>query len=124
MGMYDYVKCECELPDPEVQNEEFQTKAFDNRMGYYTITTSGVLIHHQTIWEPVPEEERPYYGKPEWKKDGFYRVAGSIRTVHVRDVEMDFHGIFHFYKSKGNDWYEYKAKFTDGQLVQIEKVNR
>ena len=44
-------------------------------------------------------------------------------------VDIAFHGILNFYtydKSPGErdvaEWYEYDAKFTDGQLVSITRV--
>ena len=121
MGMFDYIKCEYPLPDKEVQNHDFQTKDFDNAMDCYTITADGKLILHKHIWKAVPEEERPYYGEPEWEEGGFYQVAGSIKSVHVGDEVVDFHGIIRFYAMRGDERYEYKAKFTDGILVELKR---
>ncbi len=80
MGMFDEIRCEYPLPDAAMQDATFQTKSFDRDMTHYTITADGQLIHHTVQWESVPEEERPYYGRPEWDKP-FLRVAGSIKTI-------------------------------------------
>lgn len=122
MGMYDHIKCEYPLPDKEVQKETFQTKDFDNVMEDYTITTSGVLIRHKTIWEPVPEEERPYYGKPEWNESPFFQIAGSIKTIPIGDEEIPYHGMVQFYTIYNGTFYEYQAKFTDGLVVEIKRI--
>lgn len=129
MGMFDEIRCEYPLPDQGVQDEVFQTKSFHREMDRYTITADGRLIHHMTRWESVPEEERPYYGKPEWDKP-LHQVFGSIKTVPVGDVEIPFHGDVYFYTSRGEaqtesfEWFEYQARFTDGKLQWVKRVER
>ena len=99
MGMFDTIKCEYPLPDLAMPNVEFQTKSFENVMDSYTITTAGRLIHHVHRWKSVPEEERPYYGKPEWDENPIFQMMGSLRTEHVEDVDTEFHGIIHSLQS-------------------------
>jgi hypothetical protein len=127
MGMFDDLKCEYPLPDPEVQDKWFQTKDFNCHMDKYTITKEGRLIWHQTRYEDVPEEERPNYGKPAW--DGFLgKFQGSIRAVPVADIDMQYHGVVNFYTSSGDYkkqdfvWYEYEAIFTHGQVEEIRRI--
>jgi hypothetical protein len=129
MGMFDEIRCEYPLPDAIVQDETFQTKSFDRDMAHYTITADGRLIHHTVRWESVPEEERPYYGRPEWDKP-FFRVAGSIKTIPTGDSEVPYHGDVYFYTSRGEpqtesfEWFEYQARFTAGKLQWIKRVER
>lgn len=128
MGMFDNVKCEWPIEEP-VQNEVFQTKSFGDGyvggfMDDYTITKEGRLIHHKTTYEVVPEEERPYWGKPEWKKNPLMQVCGSMRAVHVEDVDTDYHGDVVIYTIIGNTWHEYKFRFTDGKVTNVDQVFR
>ena len=110
-----------------MQDEVFQTKSFHREMDRYTITADGRLIHHITGWESVPEEERPYYGKPEWA-DPLHQAFGSIKTVLMGDVEIPFHGDVYFHTGRGEpqtesfEWFEYQARFTEGKLQWIERV--
>ena len=122
MGMFDYVRCEAPLPDGK-PDTEFQTKDFpEPYMETYTITSAGRLVHRAMRYEFVPEEERPYWGKPEWlREDGtpsLFQMAGMMRGIPTGDVDMNWHGWLNFY---GDDR-EFNAKFTDGQLVAINLV--
>jgi len=129
MGMFDYIKCEYQLPDSAVQNETFQTKSLDKGLEDYTITSDGRLIQHAVRFESVPEEERPFYGKPEWKKP-LGKVCGSIKSVPTGDAEIAYHGDIRFYTSIGSretndyEWFEYQARFTDGKLHWIKRIDR
>ena len=128
MGMYDDLKCEYPLPDKEVQKETFQTKDFDCQMEEYLITEEGKLVHHTVRYETVPDEEREYYGTPEWDEKPFVRSFGCMRSIPTGDVEIPFHGDLLFYTytgdfNKGTDiWYEYEARFTEGQLTKIKRL--
>ena len=126
MGMFDEIRCEYPIPDAEVQDALFQTKDFDCQLHLYTITKEGRLIHHDGHLELVSEEERPYYGKPEWEKP-LFKLAGSMRFVPDGDVDTNYHGDVIFYTSAGKrpnyEWYEYQARFTEGQLQWIKRVN-
>lgn len=139
MGMFDNIKCEYPLPEAEAQDLHFQTKDFDCQMENYTITKEGRLVHHYRELEATPDDELPYKDHPKsWR-----RIIGSMRTRKgsERDIDMNFHGWIRFYDYiKKKDlkpelfddaeevdacvWYEYKAKFTDGQLVEIQRVIR
>ena len=125
MGMFDELHCEFPLPDAVVQNKEFQTKSFECLLDRYTITSDGRLILHQVEYEPVPEEERPHYGTPEWEKNPLAQIMGSLRSVPIGDVEIPFHGDVIFYTSLGNgpdsERFEYRARFTEGQLQWIKR---
>lgn len=97
--MFDsiYVKPEM-LPLPEnikilfTDDIEFQTKDLGKSLSRFRITPEKTLI------------EFPY----------LYRKA--------EEWEVDFHGIFNFYTSVDEVWYEFKAKFTNGKLEEIIRV--
>jgi len=120
MGMFDNVNVYYELPDPEVQDDVFQTKSFENMMDNYTITEEGRLILHKCHWEEVPEEERPYYGKPEWEESGLWQAMGSMKTIYDGDVDTNYHGMAEIYTIlTDGEWCSYSLKFTDGVLVEV-----
>lgn len=127
MGMFDRIKCEYSLPDPLVQDEIFQTKSLDCLLDDYTITSDGRLILHEVRYEPVPAEERPFHGTDEWDKNPFLQLIGSLRSVPLGDTPLPYHGDIVFYTSldaDGREWFEYKARFTEGALQWIRRVER
>jgi hypothetical protein len=126
MGMFDYVKCEYPLPIPEMQGRTFQTKSIADWPGMdtYTITTDGRLILHEVRWEPVPEEQRPYYGKPEWKDGSLFKFCGSMKTVPIGDKEIPLHGDVTFYDFRetgdsNSELVDFVARFTNGRVESI-----
>ena len=128
MGMFDYVKCDWPLPDGKpTPGDMFQTKDFDEPyMERYTITKEGRLVHHAVRTEMVPEHERPNYGKQGYRdangKVTLWGLRGSMRAVPIGDVDLNYHGFLNFYGGEGDEWREFNAKFTDGQLVEIKQV--
>jgi|HubBroStandDraft_5_1064220.scaffolds.fasta_scaffold1018938_2 hypothetical protein len=110
MGMFDWVKCEVPLPDGFV-SDNFQTKDFENLLYQYTITKEGKLTRTGSGDWLDPEDD----------------VELSVEIV-------PFHGIFEFYDYEHNKdvndknfkfvWHEYEAKFTDGNLVSITKMQK
>lgn len=129
MGMYDEIRCEYPLPRTGYRvlpGHTFQTKDLECLLDKYTITAGGFLVLHREVWEPVPEEERPHYGSPEWEKP-LGKWIGSMRAVPMGDEEVPHHGDILFYDSfrvEGEGgrrvWLEYKARFTEGFLSRIE----
>jgi hypothetical protein len=115
MGMFDSIICEYPLPDPEVQKELFQTKDLDSCMDTYTITKAGRLIHHFKEFEATPKEERP--------QDSFWPSI-RVKAGSERYIDKNYHGWLNFYAALNHKWCEYNAKFTDGTLVELEKVAR
>lgn len=129
MGLFDEIRCEYPLPGSGYRlapGHTFKTKSLGGALDNYTITADGRLILYKVRWERVPEEERPYYGTPEWEENPRLRVLGSIRTVPVGDEEIPHHGDIYFYDSfavrdeSGLVRIEYKARFTEGRLSRIE----
>jgi hypothetical protein len=130
MGMFDELNCEYPLPDAEVQDKLFQTKSLECLMERYTISRDGRLIHHKVRYEAVPEEERPYWGTPEWDESPLTRMIGFLKAVPVGNVEVAYHGDIYFgttvgSREEGNlEWYEYQARFTEGRIQWIRRVER
>ena len=146
MGMYDNIKCNYTLPDEHMQEEGFQTKDLDNCLENYTITSSGTLVLHSVRYEEVPEEERHYYGTPEWDEKPLLRMAGCLRSIPTGEIEVCYDGPLTFYTcvidentyetmdagnggtidvigpSTEREWFEYCAWFKDGKLTKMEKV--
>ena len=127
MGMFYYLTCEYPLPDPEAQRLRFQTKSLECLLDRYTITADGRLILHQVRYEAVPEAERPCWGTPDWEKP-FRKLLGSLRAVQVGNRDTQYHGDIRFYEhverqDGGREWFEFAARFTDGQLQWIRRVD-
>jgi len=126
MGLYDDVKCKYKLPDAPrvVQNDVFQTKDLDCMMCSYTITEDGGLVQHIYEYYEVPEEERPNYGTPEWENKPLAKLIGSMGSKFLEDKEINYHGIISIYTiAKGNAWWEYEIKFTDGKVIDVKRIN-
>lgn len=139
MGRYDNIICEYPLPDEAVQDAVFQTRSMDRHTDNYVITKKGRLTLIRVKYEQVPEEERPYYGTNEWE-DPIFRMVGSMRSVPEAEIDVHYHGILRFYTVRRDDgldpllvapsddpniketWYEYRAEFTEGKLVEIKRI--
>ena len=129
MGMYDDVRCEYPLPDNDSGPKDFQTKAFGDGftggfMDKYTITKDGELILHKEAWEMVPEEERPYWGKPQWKDNPIMQIVGSVKAIPIGNEVIDYHDVINIYTTVGKTWYEYEFKFTDGKVTNVKRIYR
>jgi hypothetical protein len=133
--MFDEVTCEYALPDAfDARGVLFQAKELDNFLERYTITSDGRLIAHRVRYEDVPEEERPYYGTPEWSTSPWLQCCGCLRTVPAGDEEIMFHGDVRLYQSNicmsGPEGFatvddapvdirEYIVRFTNGRVEWI-----
>jgi hypothetical protein len=126
MGMFDYVKCEYPFPEGSpktAQNDIYQTYDTPTQwMETYVITAEGRLIHQSVTYETVPENERPYWGKPEWKEGALCQLAGSIRSVSTGDVDTNYHGDIYLIGGQPPKFYEFVVRFTNGQLQYIRMI--
>ena len=109
MGMYDEIKCQYELPDKVVQNEIFQTKSLDSLQESYRISEDGKLFKVQRVME--------------WKEDSDHPLGGCLKTLSSWEDQVTHHGYINMYTSVDKKWYEYKIKFTDGEIVDIAIVH-
>ena len=114
MGMFDYIKCEVQLPGYSfITDEEFQTKSLDNCMDHYVITNKGELYREVWDYEWVDDNEIPII------KGAMRKIEGSYR----REYLTNFHGDIIFYTSKPMNedriWRDYTARFTEGKLSRV-----
>ena len=108
MGMYDTVTCHYPLPDPELQDNKFQTKSLDSLMEHYTITWVGRLVQHVELREHREDKSVPW---------GFRLVL-----VDAWDEDTGFHGDLGFYDYVNDILHTYRVRFNGGQLVRPERV--
>lgn len=104
MGMFDYLKCELQLPGYSyITDEEFQTKAFERLMETYVITANRQI--YRELWDYEWTQSDSMFGGYLEKVDGTYR----------REYLTDLHGDIIFYR-KG---YDYFARFSYGVLREM-----
>ena len=118
MGMYDNLQISTSklpLSDTEKlaigENPDWQTKDFDCMMSMAKITDDGRLRYLTLEYDWDENAECKLTGK-----------KGALVTKDEKWVDIEHHGYVNFYTSVNNIWYEFNAKFTDGQLVSIERV--
>lgn len=109
MGMFDTVYCDYPLPDPGVQENEFQTKSLESLMERYTITRAGRLVQHVELRESREDKSVPW---------GF-----TMEVVDAWDEDTGFHGEIEFYDYVEGTSYTYRARFSEGQLQELKRVN-
>lgn len=115
MGMYDYLAFEVPLPHGAENVKEWQTKNFNCELHRYVIKSDGSLIHEESHYEIIPEDEKLFFGfgADKWGNP-------IIRTVSDGEVRIDYHGyIYAVGQAPGNKFVELKIKFTDGLLKEI-----
>ena len=121
MGMYDNLKIATSmlpLTDSEKlsigENCDWQTKDFECILSTAEITHDGKLkfLTFKHEWdETIKSEMFEFIG------------MGGLVIKDKKWIELnDYHGYVNFYTSVNNIWYEFNAKFTDGQLVNIERI--
>ena len=112
MGMFDYIKCEVQLPGYSfITDEEFQTKSFDNYMHHYVITAKGDI--YRELWDYDWVDEPTHFL-------GWYER--KIPESYRREYLTDLHGDVIFYtgrRPENGKWYDYFARFTEGKLTRI-----
>lgn len=111
--MYDEITVHYPLPDNPPINV-FQTKDLECMLDDYTITTEGRLIHHVYTYECVDDP-------------GSF-VGYYMKIISAELVDTGYHGDLNFYNTDrdsvtgGHTWWEYVARFTDGTLQWIKRV--
>lgn len=103
MSLYDTLKCHYPLPDPELQDEEFQTKDLEAMLNRYLIDAEGKLWRlHRGV--DLFERNNP----PE---------ADKMEDTH-------YHGDIGFYTDTKEGRVEYRARFTHGIVEWIRRIER
>lgn len=101
MGMFDTIRCEYPLRDKQFQKESFQTKSLECLLDEYKITKRGRLV----------------------------LVGSGRRNKSDQIVDTEHHGDIRFYTSVGErddgsyEWVEYEARFTEGTVKWIKRVD-
>ena len=120
--MFDWVNAEA-FEFPYKIRGQFQTKDFDSLMDTYILNKDGSVTRVYDIMEETPEEERPYYGKPEWDSP-FGKVIGCMRSKElVNEVfELQERDTFCFYGSvddDGGNWMDVFADIENHKIIQF-----
>jgi len=102
MSLYDTIQCDYPLPDPEFQHEQFQTQDLHCTLSHYLITTEGRLWRLRRA--DVFSDETPL-------PDSTGKTKG-----------MNYHGDFSFYTPAGDEWIEYRVRFTHGVVEWIRRA--
>lgn len=99
MGLFDTVRCDYPLPDPRLQDAEFQTKDLDPALEHYTITVDGRLVRQAR------------------------RLSG--RAAVDRDVEWPIHGDVLIYTNdpdRERGLVDLVVRFTHGRVESIRRL--
>ena len=121
MSFFDTLYCEYPLPDVglELMHKSFQTNNFNNELDTYTITKEGKLVYHSRELQIVPEEEREFYGKPQWNENKIYRAIGYLKSVQTGDIRLEYSGTLNFYTKYNDLLLNYSATFDKGEIQKI-----
>lgn len=112
MGMFDYITHD---------GRRYQTKDTpDQYLSEYRIL-NGRLLGDEWHNETVPKAERPYPNAPD---GSLMALVGCMRRVIDKaDVDLNWHGYIYMVPDVGDhDDFDYRAKFTDGNLVAFERL--
>ncbi len=131
MGMFDELKCEYPLPDPEAQDFTFQTKSLDRSLANYVITKDGKLLSNENtcLNERDPKETEQCEEVPHHGDISFHMVKAVLSDGRL--AVLSGQNKKHAYtRGKNNEeipvqtkWFEYKARFTNGQLEWIKRIS-
>jgi hypothetical protein len=125
MGVFDYVRCEHDLPDGFTDLDlEYQTKDLpDPWLEHYTITRDGRLIHHAADYEWEGDDSSPFRGRlrpvPGSERDEIVDFDGEMRLVADNVCISAPLGV-----ATEDDappfWREYTVHFRRGRVAWIE----
>ena len=96
-------------------DEQWQTKDFECVLSMVKIKDDGTLWfrYARNVWD-------------ENVKTGVYDITGAMGglvEVDVKWVQLeDYFGYIYFYTTIEKEWYEFRAKFDDGKLLSIVRV--
>lgn len=102
MSLFDKLRCDYPLPDPELQKAEFHSKDLGCALAQYRIDRQGRL----------------------WVKPMQLRLDRRDKKPRkpVPPIDTRFHGEFCFYAHAKRTQVEYQARFTHGNLEWIRRV--
>jgi len=121
MGMFDYIRCKMPLPaDPAPPKVDlFQTKdtpTFQLWLDIWEIRGDGSLVKLGYRIEDRSDKTAP---AGSWES-----LSGCMTKVYdpAMDETVPFHGDIHFYGFIDGEWWEYRARFTDGICGRIDLI--
>lgn len=119
MGMYDTIRSR--FPLPHHQDAEYQTKDIEHLIGgvsdlggtlsEYEITPEGVLR--------VRVHEREWHVDPDWFAGGYAKSVNSWW-----EAIPDVHGDIQIYTLDSGERVEFRVRFTEGFVSQVDEVDR
>ena len=138
MGLYDTVRFEDSkiltslgFPEDQISRCEFQTKDLSCDLTTYLISKDGRLMKESVSFESVPENQRPFYGKPEWDDpvlSNFYRSIGSFQSKHLGWIPSGFSGqvqICTCYAETGQKYFwDLLLEFREGRLIKTKVLSK
>jgi hypothetical protein len=98
MGLFDTVRCRYRVPDPRLQDAEFQTKDLDRLLLTYTITEEGRLLRHAA----------PRYGGAYVDRDVEWPIHGDI-LIYTADPDRE------------RELVDLVVRFTHGRVESIQR---
>lgn len=103
MSLFDSIRCDYPLPDPRVQDAEFQTKDLGESRGRYTITKAGRLVRHQHSVDLITEKANT--GRPADPRTG--KDVGYHGDIRIQAMLT------------GSGAVQYVVRFTHGTVEWI-----
>jgi hypothetical protein len=113
MGMFDRIRLENEIPDPELRDEEWQTKSLENMLLDYRVTREGELIVKRQEFERLEDSE---------SFTGFV-----LKVVREWEEKVEHHGVVETYAhqdlpDESTRVLRYFLYFTYGRLTSLERT--
>jgi hypothetical protein len=102
MSLFDTLRCDYPLPDPEFQERTFHTLNFRCLLDHYCLGTDGRLrqIHRK-----------------------FYNPQGKPAAYAAASEDTGYHGDLRFHaKTTAQGRVEYQARFTHGTVEWIRRI--
>ena len=122
MGLYDYLKISAsKLPlssrEKQIIDDSiiWQTKDFDCMLTVVRITNEGKVRYLDVE-----------YDWDDNAKGALYQLTGQLGGMVAKErkwIDIEYHGFVIFGNTVNGIEYKFKAKFTDGVLVSIERVD-
>lgn len=124
MGMFDYLRCDYPLPEPEAQEFEFQTKDLDCWLEHFLITDQGQLIRQIAYGDHAANAIIEHHGDIFFYETKAVLEDGSLAYLGGHDGEWiarNQNG--ERVKAAGIRTYEYQARFTNGKVEWVKRVS-
>jgi hypothetical protein len=70
----------------------------------------------------VPDPGKDFQTKDLECELSHYTITAAGRLLSETGVDTDYHGYLELHEFRGETWWSYRAKFTDGQFQSIEII--